>query len=64
MKKFYESPIVELTVFDVEDVITASGVVNTITDTEDVEALINAINAGTYSGAQIDRTATYGAYNW
>ena len=24
MKKFYESPIVEITVFDVEDVITAS----------------------------------------
>jgi hypothetical protein len=24
MKKFYESPVVEITVFDVEDVITAS----------------------------------------
>ncbi|MBR2453188.1 MAG: hypothetical protein IKB32_03985 [Clostridia bacterium] len=65
MKKFYESPIVELTVFDVEDVITASGIVNTITDGEDVEALIQAINNNTYTGT-VDAAEKYvaGSYNW
>jgi ribosomal protein S11 len=34
MKKFYESPVVEITVFDVEDVITASANTNTLTMTD------------------------------
>jgi len=66
MKKFYESPIVELTVFDVEDVITTSAVlpvteINTLT--EDVSAVVTAINAGDYTGV-VDSASTYGAYNW
>jgi len=65
MKKFYESPIVEITVFDVEDVITTSaggaGPVDTLTWTkEDVEA-----SAATYAGQLgVNQVGHYDSYNW
>lgn len=65
MKKFYESPIVEITVFDVEDVITTSaggtGTVDTLEWTKsDVEA-----NTATYAGQLgVNKVGHYGSYNW
>lgn len=64
MKKFYESPIVELTVFDVEDVITASGEIEVNTLEADVEALKATINGSTYANANEVKATTYGSYNW
>ena len=64
MKKFYENPVVEITVFDVEDVITVS-VVGTTLAPGAAEQLIDAIE----SGAVIENTSIiaakkYSAYNW
>ncbi len=65
MKKFYENPVVEITVFDVEDVITTS-LASTLELTEGAaEDLVAAIEAG----AQIDNlnviaAKKYSAYNW
>jgi hypothetical protein len=66
MKKFYETPAVEFTGFDVEDIITTSGdpvvIDSTSTDPEAVAAVnaaVATLDAGANSGA-----ATYGAYNW
>ncbi len=65
MKKFYENPVVEITVFDVEDVITVSVVGSTLTDAA-AEQLIDAIET---EGAVIENTniiaaKKYSAYNW
>lgn len=66
MKKIYESPIVEITVFDVEDVITTSaggGVtsVDTISWTaENVES--DAANYAAKVGA--DTVGHYNSYTW
>ncbi len=64
MKKFYESPIVELTVFDVEDVITASAViyVNTLDPDANLDALTGEIEGKKY--AAMRSYATDGPYNW
>lgn len=65
MKKFYENPVVEITVFDVEDVITVSvGGGSTLTE-EAANQLIGAIE----TGAVIDNTNViaakkYSSYNW
>ncbi len=67
MKKFYETPAVEFTGFDVEDIITTSGEtpVPEKIDSADpaqaaaVNAAVATLDAGANSGA-----ATYGAYNW
>lgn len=64
MKKFYENPVVEITVFDVEDVITVSVVGSTLTE-EAANQLIDAIE----TGAVIDNTNViaakkYSSYNW
>ena len=60
MKKIYEKPMVELTKFDVEDIITASGVVNkdasTLTGAE-ATAAVNAIKLE-------DKYDTVSVYNW
>ena len=66
MKKFYESPIVELTVFDVEDVITTSAIggIDTTT-TAGVDALIADIqNATTTAGGAVGAKAYNSSYNW
>lgn len=68
MKKFYENPVVEITVFDVEDVITTSltGLNGGSTLSEDAaDELVRAIE----DGAKIDNTTViaarkYSAYNW
>ena len=65
MKKFYENPVVEITVFDVEDVITIS-TVSTLQYNSAAEQLIDAIQD---EGAKIENTTViaakkYSAYNW
>ena len=68
MKKFYENPVVEITVFDVEDVITTSltGLNGGSTLSEAAaDELVQAIE----DGAKIDNTTViaarkYSAYNW
>ena len=58
MKKFYNSPVVEITVFDVEDIITASAAINTADLGKDqLETLANELNAVENS------TTTVGAWN-
>jgi hypothetical protein len=60
MKKFYEIPVVEITVFDVEDVITASAGTVSTNDMDNAElgTLITAIqNDAKYSNVQV---GTYG----
>lgn len=66
MKKIYESPIVEITVFDVEDVITTSaggGVtsVDTITWTAD-DVAGDAKSYAAKVGA--DTVGHYNSYTW
>ncbi len=64
MKKFYESPIVEFTVFDVEDVITTSAVDTANLNAQDLEALITEINNSSTAAAPI-KAAKYGStYSW
>ncbi len=53
MKRFYESPVVEITIFDAEDVIATAAnaevtsiVVDTAADTDGVAAMLEAINTG------------------
>ncbi len=60
MKKFYESPMVELTVFDTEDIMTESGL--STTEDENAEALVKEYTSkntnavwGKFKG---------GSYNW
>lgn len=62
MKKIYESPIVEITVFDVEDVITTSATTATV-DTldwtaDDADAATHAAKVGAKA------VGYYSAYNW
>ncbi len=70
MKKFFEMPVVEITVFDVEDVITTSVVYSTDAEVAaEITALIDNINkAGTsgYNGTNIQSAARYDStsYNW
>lgn len=68
MKKFYENPVVEITVFDVEDVITTSltGLNGGSTLNE---AAANELVKAIEDGAKIDNTTViaarkYSAYNW
>lgn len=67
MKKFYESPIVEITVFDVEDVITAS--IGTSGETgETMQQYIDAVKADLNVAPESTTAAAevydFGAYNW
>lgn len=63
MKKFYNSPVVEITVFDVEDVITTSAISTTNMTAEQAEVFAGAlaeqhgINAGNTVGWNE-------SYNW
>ena len=63
MKKFYESPIVEFTVFDVEDVITTSAIDTLNPGNVDLDALIDEINNSSTAAAPI-KAAKYGTYTW
>lgn len=65
MKKFYESPIVEITVFDVEDVITTSagGTVETLE--WDAETVGQFNTSSEYAGAVgANAVGHYNAYTW
>ncbi len=68
MKKFYESPVVELTGFSAEDVITTSAI--TIDTTKGIEnvADFNAAVAAQYGVAETNMTSfqynAEGSYNW
>ena len=63
MKKFYESPIVEITVFDVEDVITTSvATINTATEWDANTVKNNVAEYAAKVGT--DAVGHYGSYNW
>lgn len=63
MKKIYESPIVEITVFDVEDVITTSvATINTATEWTAANVAADVAAYATKVGA--DTVGHYGSYNW
>ena len=65
MKKFYEIPVVEITVFDVEDIITASAVSTLDIEGEELATFKQDAEAKyaseTNSDVFID---TYSAYIW
>lgn len=62
MKKFYESPVVEITVFDVEDVITTS--VKNVNDMTVDE--LNTFTAAVEQKYQANNVivSDYNSYNW
>jgi len=67
MKKFYNSPVVEITVFDVEDIITTSAAIPTIStdnmSTEDAAAFAGALEAQT--GITAENTVAWNSsYEW
>lgn len=71
MKKFYESPVVELTGFSAEDVITTSAIktYNTTTDgignAGDFAAAVAAQYEGIAAeGVKVGNIADNGSYNW
>lgn len=61
MKKFYETPAVEFTGFNAEDVITTS-IVSTYEDANAAAAVVKAANNGEI--ANVDAGVTYGSYQW
>ncbi len=66
MKKFFEMPVVEITVFDVEDVITTSVTeIDTLQaqNAAEVEALMAKINDATIANVNYQNYST-GSYNW
>lgn len=60
MKKIYESPMVELTVFDTEDIMNASGL--TTTDTENADALVAEYTSNNQNA--VWGSFNDGSYNW
>ncbi len=68
MKKFYESPIVEITIFDVEDVVATDSNVNTLGMNEtEITAIVEEwlagdVTSGTTKSAR--RASRYNNYNW
>ena len=65
MKKFYENPVVEITVFDVEDVITTSvtGVIVDTTTTDAVAEIQTAIEAAELQNTTV-AVNRYSSYTW
>ncbi len=65
MKKFYKNPVVEITVFDVEDVITVSVVGTTLSDgaaAQLIEAIEN--DSAVIENTSVIAAKKYSAYNW
>ena len=60
MKKFYETPAVEFTGFNAEDVITTSAF-ETFNDAEGVAKLNDYVTAGKIT---TDAVVDYGSYTW
>lgn len=63
MKKFYESPVVEITVFDVEDVITTS-VTNIDTTDGNVAKYIEDVKNNYAGTADIKVVNDFSSYTW
>ena len=63
MKKFYESPVVEITVFDVEDVITTS-VKNIDTTDGNVSKYIDDVKENYAGAANLNVVNNFGSYTW
>ncbi len=65
MKKFYETPMVEFTVFDVEDVITTSAIMTGTMDASEIDTLIAEIEADA-AVAGVDVLGNYhnASYQW
>jgi hypothetical protein len=63
MKKFYESPVVEITVFDVEDVITTS-VKNIDTTDGNVTQYIKDVKNNYAGTADAKVVSDFGSYTW
>ena len=63
MKKIYEKPMVELTKFDVEDIILASGGGTTM-DLSKADSIDAATKTAIESGVKGTSGATVGVYNW
>lgn len=68
MKKFYETPAVEFTGFDVEDIITTSGdepvVPENINSADPANAAAVAGAVATLDAGANQGAAVYGAYTW
>ncbi len=64
MKKFYEKPVVEITVFDEECIMTASGVTRITVDGNNAGEIETALNAmqNTMNIQAINSNGS--AYNW
>lgn len=60
MKKFYETPAVEFTGFNAEDVITTS-VIETFENTAGADKLNEYVAAGKINA---DATVSYSSYQW
>ena len=62
MKKFYEQPVVEITVFDEESIMTASTVETARLNEEQLEAMVRDINNKT--GVTVQAKAYRNTYGW
>ena len=62
MKKFYEQPVVEITVFDEESIMTASTVETARLDDEQLAAMVDDINNKT--GVTVQAKAYSSTYGW
>lgn len=62
MKKFYEQPVVEITVFDEESIMTASTVETARLTDEQLEAMVEDIN--NKNGVTVQAKAYSSTYGW
>ena len=62
MKKFYEQPVVEITVFDEESIMTASTVETARLTDEQLAAMVDDINNKT--GVTVQAKAYRSTYGW
>lgn len=62
MKKFYEQPVVEITVFDEESIMTASTVETARLTDEQLEAMVEDIN--NKPGVTVQAKAYRSTYGW
>ena len=61
MKKFYEQPVVEITVFDEESIMTASTVETARLTDEHLAAMVDDINK---TGVTVQAKAYSNSYGW
>ena len=62
MKKFYEKPVVEITKFAFEDIMTKS-VVSVVATETNADAVINEIQAAAAPGTTV-KAKKFGLYKW